>query len=414
MSEKVIMNSPHETQVSPSLSQKIQKIQKVLLDRKIEAWLFYDCWKRNEYAQRILELPDHVLNTRRFFYLIPAKGEPRKLVHSIERWNLDHLPGEKTLYLSWQSLDEGLRKILSGVRSVAMEYSPNNAIPNISKVDAGTVELVRKQNVEVVSSADLAQFFEAQWSDEQYRDNIQVATFLRQLVDQTFAFMRQRIKDKARITEYDVQQFMFGKMHKHDMTTEFPPNCSVNANSGNPHYEPTEQVHAELHEGDFVLIDLWAKKNKPRAVYSDITWVGFLGSSVPEKYTKIFNVVAGARDATVDFLTKWLAERKPLHAYEVDDVSRSYIKERGFGDYFIHRTGHSIGEEIHGTGANIDNLETHDERLIIPQTSFSIEPGIYFPGDFGIRSEIDIYISKDHKVIVTGEPRQREVVAILK
>lgn len=404
------------------IPKKIYDIQKLLREHNVESWLFYDFWKRNEFAQRILEIPSHLLNTRRFFYLIPAASEPRKLVHSIERLNLEHLPGSTTVYLSWQSLEEGLKKILSGIRTVAMEYSPYNAIPNISKVDAGTIELVRKQGVHVVSSADLAQHFEARWSEEQYRDNAEVAQALRSIVDKTFAFMREKILARERITEYDVQQFMLMVFAANDLITDFPPNCSVNENSGNPHYEPTKEVHAELHEGDFVLIDLWAKKNKPRSVYSDITWVGFLGSSVPEKYTKIFNIAAGARDAAVEFLKKSFAEGKTVRGYEVDDVARGYITARGYGDYFIHRTGHSIGEDIHGTGTNIDNLETHDERVIIPQTSFSIEPGIYFmgqpdrglAGDFGIRSEINVYISKDYEVVVTGEPRQKEVIAILK
>jgi len=396
------------------MQQKIESIQSLLRDLKIDGWLLYDVWKRNEFAQRILELPQHVLNTRRFFYLIPARGEPRKLVHNIEQWNLDHLPGSRTIYVSWQSLEEGLKKILSGMKIVAMEYSPLGAIPNVSRVDAGTIELVRKQGVEVVSSADVAQYFEARWTEEQYRDNVQVASVLRQIVDQTFALMRQNVSAGQRLTEYDVQQFILKKFAENDLVTEFPPNCSVNANSGNPHYEPTQDVHADIREGDFVLIDLWAKKNKPRSVYSDITWVGFLGSSVPEKYAKIFDIVAGARDAAVDFLEKSFASGKSVRGCDVDDVARTYIKERGYAEYFIHRTGHSIGEDLHGTGANIDNLETHDVRKIIPQTSFSIEPGIYFTGEFGIRSEINVYISKDGEVIVTGEPRQREVAAILK
>lgn len=396
------------------MQQKILSIQSLLRDLKIDGWLLYDVWKRNEFAQRVLEIPSHVLNTRRFFYLVPANGEPRKLVHNIEQWNLDHLPGVKTIYISWQSLEEGLKNILSGMKTVAMEYSPFNAIPNVAKVDAGTIELVRKQGVEVVSSADVAQHFEARWSEEQYRDNVETATALRRIVDQVFAFMRESVRAKQPITEYNVQQFMLKRFEENGLTTEFPPNCSVNANSGNPHYEPTKEVHAELREGDFVLIDLWAKKNKPRSVYSDITWVGFLGSSIPEKYSTIFGIVAGARDAAVDFLKQAFASGRTVRGCDVDDVARAHIAERGYGKNFVHRTGHSIGEDLHGTGANIDNLETHDVRKIIPQTSFSIEPGIYFTGDFGIRSEIDVYISKDSEVIVTGEPRQREVVAILK
>ncbi|MBI4811795.1 MAG: M24 family metallopeptidase, partial [Ignavibacteriales bacterium] len=215
-------------------------------------------------------------------------------------------------------------------------------------------------------------------------------------------------------TEFDVQQFMLKNFHDNGLISNEAPNCSVNANSGNPHYEPIKDVHLELHEGDFVLIDLWARKNKPGATQNDITWVGFLGKEVPEKYTKIFNIVKGARDAAVDYLKKSFAEKKTVRGCDVDDVCRNYIKQYGYGEYFIHRTGHSITQDVHGSGANIDNLETRDERSIIPETSFSIEPGIYFIGDFGVRSEIDVYISKNYEVIVTGAPRQQEVVAILK
>ena len=403
-----------ETKPTPEMTNTIQSIQSALRDLKIDGWLFYDFWKRNEYAQRILKYPAHLMNTRRFFYYIPTTGEPQKLVHSIERWNLDHLPGTKTIFLSWQSLEEGLKKLLVGAKNVAMEYSPGNAIPYVSKVDAGTIEMVRKTGVTVVPSMDLLQFFEARWTEEAYRDNIETARIMRALVDTTFGFMKERILGKQRITEYDVQQFMLKHFEQNGLTTTEAPNCSVNANSGNPHYEPTKDVHSELHEGDFVLIDLWAKKNKPNGTYNDITWVGFLGTSVPEKYTKIFNIVKGARDAAVDHVKKEFGAQRNVRGCEVDDVARMYIIERGFGESFIHRTGHSITEDLHGSGANMDNLETHDERLIIPETSFSIEPGIYLMGDFGVRSEINVYVSKTYEVIVPGEPRQQEVVAIMK
>ena len=399
---------------SPAALRKIQSIQKALQDQSIDGWLLYDFWKRNEFAQRILEYPKHVLNTRRFFYLIPAHGEPQKLMHSIERWNLDHFPGEKTVYLSWQSLEEGIKKILKGMKTVAMEYSPGNAIPYISKVDAGTIEMIKRTGVNVVSSMNLAQFFESRWSEEAYADNLNTAKIMRSTVDQAFGFMKERITARQPITEYDVQQFMWGKFQANGLTANEQPNCSVNANSGNPHYEPTKDVHSPLKEGDFVLIDLWARKNKPGSTYNDITWVGYLGTSVPEKYTKIFNVVKGARDAAVDFLKQSLAAGKQIQGWQVDDVARKFITDQGYGEYFIHRTGHSITEDLHGSGANMDNLETRDERTIIPETSFSIEPGVYFMGDFGVRSEIDVYIGKNHEVVVPGEPRQQEVVAILK
>jgi Xaa-Pro aminopeptidase len=394
--------------------QRVKAIQQALKEQKIDAWLFYDFWKRNEYAQRILDYPKHILNTRRFFYLIPAQGEPRKLVHSIERWNLDHLPGEKTIFLSWQSLEDGLKKLLSGVKTVAMEYSPGNAIPYISKVDAGTIETVKKTGVNIVSSMNLTQYFESRWSEEAYHDNLETARIMRGVVDKAFAFMKERVTARQRVTEYDVQQYMKKLFTDNGLMTKEDPNCSVNANSGNPHYEPTKDVHSELHEGDFVLIDLWAKKDKPGSTYNDITWTGYLGTSVPEKYTKVFNVVRDARDAAVDLLKKSFAERKPIRGCDIDDAARNVIVKAGYGEYFIHRTGHSITEDLHGSGANMDNLETRDERTIIPETSFSIEPGIYFMGDFGIRSEINVVISKTGEVIVPGEPRQQEIVPILR
>jgi len=404
-----------DTKPTGAMIAKISSIQQALRLQKIDAWLFYDFWKRNEYAQRILEFPAHIMNTRRFFYLIPAEGEPKKLVHSIERWNLDYLPGEKIIYLSWQSLEEGLKDILKGVRTVAMEYSPGNAIPYISKVDAGTIEMVRKTGVNVISSMDLTQYFESRWTEEAYRDNLETARIMRFIVDQTFGYMKEQLAVKrSGLNEYDVQQFMLSKFKENGLITHDPPNCSVNANSGNPHYEPTKDVHAELHIGDFVLIDLWAKKEKPGATYNDITWVGFLGKEVPEKYIKIFNIVRDARDQAVAYLKKSFAEKKTVRGCDVDDVCRRHIEKNNYGKYFIHRTGHSITEDGHGSGANLDNLETHDERTIIPETSFSIEPGIYFIGDFGVRTEINVYITKNSEVVVTGEPCQTEVIAILK
>ncbi len=395
--------------------ERIHAIQEALKHQKIDGWLFYDFWKRNEFAQRILQYPAHLLNTRRFFYLIPAAGEPRKLVHSIERWNLDHLPGEKTIYLSWQSLEQGISGILKGLKTVAMEYSPGNAIPYVSKVDAGTLETVRRTGVTVVSSMNLTQYFESRWSPEAYRDNLETARVMRSIVDKTFGFMREKLAvEHARLTEYDVQQHMLRLFKENGLTADEAPNCSVNANSGNPHYEPTKEVHAELHPGDFVLIDLWAKKNTPGSTYNDITWVGFLGESVPEKYAKIFEVVRGGREAAVDLLKKAFAEKKPIRGCDVDDAARNYISARGYGEFFIHRTGHSITQDLHGSGANMDNLETRDERTIIPETSFSVEPGIYFMGDFGVRSEINVYISKEREVIIPGEPRQEEVVPIFR
>ena len=402
------------TDTSSDHAGRIRDIQAVIRTQGLDGWLFYDFWKQNIFAQRILRIPEHFVQSRRFFYFIPAEGQPRKLVHSIERWNLDHLPGEPLVYLSWQSFQQGLNTLVDGAKKVAMEYSPKNAIPYVSKVDGGTVELVRSCGVEVVSSADLVQYFEARWTSDQYRDNVKTALILRSIVDIVFAFIRKKIETGSRVTEYDVQQLMLGKFEANDLTTDMAPNCSVNANSGNPHYEPTKEIHAEIHSGDFVLIDLWAKNKKPGSTYADITWTAFVGVSVPEEYAKVFRVVKGARDAAVEFIREGFRNGKQIRGCDVDDVARGFVRQHGYEKFFLHRTGHSIGEDLHGNGANIDNLETSDERMIIPETSFSIEPGIYFLDKFGIRSEVDLFITRDREVVITGEPVQEEVIPILR
>jgi Xaa-Pro aminopeptidase len=391
----------------------IREIQKVLQAEKIDGWLLYNFRGSNVFATRLLALPEHIMFTRRYFYYMPAIGEPRKLVHRIEEWNLDVLPGGKSIYLSWRSLEEGLKKLLSGSKRVAMEYSPKCAIPYVSTVDAGAVELVRTSGVEVVSSANLIQYFEARWDEEQLNDNIKSAAHLRQIADKAFGFIRDKILSNSAVTEYDIQQFMVSEFKNRELVTSSDPNCSVNANSANPHYEPTKEIHSPLQKGDFVLLDLWAKKDKLRSVYADITWTGFIGEIVPDEYEKIFQIVKGGRDAALNFVRSSMEEGKVIHGYEVDDAARNYITQHGYGEYFVHRTGHSIGEEVHGNGANMDNLETRDERTILSQTSFSIEPGIYLRDKFGIRSEIDVYITKDNEVLVTGLPMQENVVAIL-
>ena len=393
---------------------RVRAIQAAIRAQGLDGWLFYDFWKQNIFAQRILRIPEHLVQSRRFFYFIPAEGEPRKLVHSIERWNLDHLPGEPLVYLSWQSLQQGLNTLLDGAKTVAMEYSPKSAIPYVSKVDGGTVELVRSCGVQVVSSADLVQYFEARWTQEQYRQNLKTASILRSIVDMVFAFIREKIETGSRVTEYDVQQFMLAKFEENGLTTEMAPNCSVNANSGKPHYEPTKEIHAEIRAGDFVLIDLWAKSKKGGSTYADITWTAFVGTEVPEEYTKVFDVVKGARDAALEFIREAFRNGRPIRGCDVDDVARGFIRERGYEQFFLHRTGHSIGEDLHGNGANIDNLETRDERLIVPETSFSIEPGIYFFDKFGVRSELDVFVTRDGDVVVTGLPVQEEIIPILR
>lgn len=391
----------------------IREIQNALQNEGIDGWLLYNFRDSNIFATRLLSLPKHIMFTRRYFYYIPSHGEPRKLVHRIEEWNLDALPGDKKIYLSWRSLEEGLQELLSGAKQIAMEYSPRCAIPYVSTVDGGILELVRSTGIEILSSANLIQYFEARWDDEQLQDNKKSAEHLRQIVDETFGFIRNKILSKSAVTEYEVQQFMLSEFKKRGLVTSSDPNCSVNANSANPHYEPTKEINSPVRKGDVVLLDLWAKKDKPRSVYADITWMGFLGETVPDEYKTIFQIVKGGRDAALNFVRSSLAAGKAFRGYEVDDAARNFISQRGYGEYFVHRTGHSIGEEVHGNGANMDNLETRDERTIIPQTSFSIEPGIYLRDKYGVRSEIDVYISKDREAIVTGLPMQDNVVPIL-
>lgn len=392
----------------------IARIQEALRAEKLDGWLLYNFRGNNVFANRLLDPPSHLMFSRRYFYFIPKKGEPRKLSHGIEQYHLDFLPGDKTLYVGWPSLQQGIKKILRGAKVVAMEYSPMCAIPYVATVDAGTIELVKKSSgAKIVSSANLIAHFEARWTEEQRADNFEAAAHLYATAQEAFRFIGQRIKSGTRVTEYDVQQFMLAEFEKRGIRSDSDPNCSVNANAANPHYEPTKQIHTELKTGDLVLIDLWAKKNKARSVYADITWMGYIGERVPEEYERAFQAIRGARDAAVDFLRDALAKRKEVRGYQVDDVTRNYVAKRKLAKYFIHRTGHSIGEEVHGNGANIDNLETHDERRIIPMSSFSIEPGVYFTGKWGVRTEIDVYISKEGEVIVTGGKPQETIIPIL-
>ncbi len=398
---------------TPEHVARLKEIQQAIQEQGLDGWLIFDFRGSNVFAQRILELPKEMTQTRRFFYYIPANGEPKKLVHSIERWNLDSWPGEKTIYLSWQSLRQSVCDMLKGSKKIAMEYSPMGNIPYISRVDAGTIDIVRQCGEEIVSSGDLVNYFEARWIEEQYKDNVLVAKIMWGVVDSAFAFIKQNVLVHQRITEYDLQKYMEAVMVRAGLAGG-SPDVSVDANTANPHYQPTKEITAEVKEGSFVLIDFVGKANKPDAVFSDITWVGYVGASVPEKYVKIWNIVKGARDAALEFMRKSFAEGKTIRGYEVDDVARKYITERGYGNDFIHRTGHNIGREVHGNGTHMDNLETHDDRKILTRTSNSIEPGIYLIGDFGVRSEIDVYIADDGKVIVTGEPIQQDIVAILK
>lgn len=388
-------------------------IQKAITSLGFDGWLLYDFRGLNVLARRIIELPTDTMLSRRWFYFIPAKAEPRKLVHQIEPHALDSVPGSAQIYLRWQELEAGVKSLVAGSKKVAMEYVPRNANPYVSRVDAGTVELVRSFGIEVLPSGDLVQMFEACWDDEQWAMHLEAAKHTRSAYDVAFGFIAERIRSRGSVRETEVQQCIMDHFAKHHMVADHPPICAVGPHSGDPHYSPGPQSDGMIKEGDFVLIDLWAKLDRPRSVYSDLTWTGFVGKGVPERYTKIFQIVAAARDAGIAKVQEAFRSRTLLQGWQVDQATRSVIEQAGFGQYFCHRTGHSIGQETHGNGANMDNLETREERRVLPRTCFSIEPGIYLP-EFGVRSEVNVFVDKDEKVHVTGGPPQTEVVAILK
>jgi Xaa-Pro dipeptidase len=391
----------------------IARIQAALHKADLDGWLFYDFRHSDPLAYRILKLDPHRLATRRWFYFIPTVGEPVKIVHAIEPEQLDTLPGKKLIYLPWSQLHDHLHRLLQGCRRIAMQYSPDNDIPYISRVDAGTIELLRRCGVEIVSSADLVQHFEAVWSEEQLQTHLRAEPKMRRIVDETFTEIARRVISGQPTNEYDIQQFILRCFEREGLVTDHPPIVAADAHSANPHYSPTPDSAWPIREGTFVLIDLWAKlRDVPRAVYVDITWTGFVGDVVPDRYARVFRIVREARDRAIEFVREAVRAQRPLHGWEVDEVARDVIRRAGLGDFFIHRTGHSIGEDVHGAGANIDNLETRDTRRILPHTCFSIEPGVYLEGEFGVRSEVNVYVD-DTDVIVTARPIQTEVVPIL-
>lgn len=391
----------------------LSKIQKIINQMKLDGWLLYDFRGSNDLAHTILDIPKESHLTRRFYYFIPKEGEPVKIVNSIEAFHLDHLPGRKLKYNKHSSLAEHLKNTLQGSKNIAMEYSPLNAIPYISKVDAGTLEQIKSYGVNILTSGNLISMFAALWNNEQFLDNKPVADALYDIVNDCFKYIKYNTLNDKILTEFEMQQFIMEEFEKRNYVTDPPIIVGVNENSGNPHYAPSEHEFKEIKTGDLVLLDIWAKTKKEDAVWSDITWMGYMGDTVPDKYVKIFNIVAEARDTAFNLVESRFGEGKEIRGYEVDDAARQVIDKAGYGEYFFHRTGHSITTDLHGSGAHMDNYETKDERLLLPSTSFSIEPGIYLP-EFGVRSEIDVFISPDGKVISTGKDRQKEIVPILK
>jgi Xaa-Pro aminopeptidase len=383
-------------------------IQAALRERNMDAWLFYDHHHRDPIAYRVLGLPAGLMVTRRWFYVIPAKGEPVKLVHKIESRHLDTLPGSKLQYSGWQELFDQVKAMLSNFRDIAMQYSPNNLVFTVSLVDGGTLEMIRGLGKNVVSSGDLVAQFEATWTDEQIKTHFAARDAIDSMTAAAFKEIGRRVHNGG-TTEREIQQWFMEAFARENLITDDPPIVAVNAHSGDPHYEPQARTSAPIREGDFVLLDVWAKKNTPDAVYYDITWTGFVGKAPSDRMREIFQIVSQARDAGVKTVKEAVAAGRQIAGWEVDRAVRAHIKKAGFGEYFIHRTGHAIGTDVHANGANMDDLEVHDERRILPNSCFSIEPGIYLP-EFGVRSEVNVLV-RPKAAEVTGKI-QNEIVTI--
>ena len=382
----------------------VTEIQQALREENLDGWLFFDHHRRDPLAYRVLCFDPPREPTRRWYYLIPAEGEPGGLVHRVEPAMLDELPGNKTAYSGWNEQAQGLEKLLAGCRSVAMQYSPNCAVPYVSMVDGGTLELVRGLGVEVRGSANLVQYFEARWNQAQLDSHLEAGRRVDEVRRRAFQTIGEKLCQREPVNEWQVKKFILDSFAANGLFTDHGPIVAVNANASNPHYEPFEQRSQEIRNGDWVLIDLWAKLDQPEAVYYDITWTGYCGERTPSDIENVFHIVREARDRAIQRVQDAVSRKQPLHGFEVDDAARDFIKSKGYAEYFIHRTGHSIGREVHGAGANMDNLETHDDRRIIPWTCFSIEPGVYLPA-FGVRSEVDVFVGDD-RAIVTGEIQQ--------
>jgi Xaa-Pro dipeptidase len=388
---------------------RLEEIQAALREEKLDGWLFFDHHHRDPLAYRVLQFTAGSMVSRRWYYFVPATGEPRGLVHKIESVTLQELPGKPAMYAEWSEMVSRLRELLGGAKKIAMQYSANCAVPYVAMVDAGTIELVRGLGVEIVTSANLIQLFEAKWTKAQLDSHLEAGRRIDSVRREAFERIGAKQQAGERVTEWDIKQFILDRYKEESIFIDHGPDVAVNANASNPHYDPKRDACSEIRSGDKVLIDMWGKLDRPGSVYYDITWVGYCGHAPPSEMQRVFDVVKGGRDRAIQRVKDAVAAKKELRGFEVDDASRGFIREQGFGEYFFHRTGHSIGEEIHGTGANMDNLETHDERKVIPWTCFSIEPGIYLP-EFGVRSEIDMFVDES-SARVTGE-MQEEIVLI--
>jgi len=391
------------------MSFDVQAVQKDLKAAKLDGWLFYDFRGRDPIAHRVLQLPPS-MRTRRWFYFVPVKGTPRKLVHKIESESLAALPGETLYYAAQNELQENLGRLVGDAQSIAMQYSPRNAIPYVSMVDAGTVELVRSVGPKIFSSADMVQKYEACWTAEQLESHLVAGEAVDRIVREAFQLAAKGARDGKPLTEYVLKQWILKEFDSAGLTTEEGPDVALGPNASDPHYGPVDGKSAPIREGELLLLDVWAKKKAPGSVYYDVTWTGFLGAKVPEEHAKVFAVVREARDKAIELIRSSMTKGKPLQGWQVDNAARSVINDAGYGKYFFHRTGHSIGESVHGNGVNMDGLETRDTRHLIPRTCTSIEPGIYLR-EFGIRSEVNVYIG-EREARVTGAVQQ-EILPLL-
>ena len=391
----------------------ITRIQQALQEEQVDGWLFFDFRKSNAIAYQVLSLPTQDMYTRRWYYFVPTQGEPVAIISAVESHVLRALPGKRLVYRTWEEMQQHLKSLLTPGMHVAMEYSPRNAIPYIGRVDAGTVELIRSFGVEVVSSANLSQHFVAQLTSQQVESHREAGRLLIEAKNALFATLGQNLQMSVELDEYLVQQRFQMLAQDAGLVMAEPPIVAVNANASNPHYEPTAALHSPIQRGDLILFDFWARLPDEGSIYADYTWVAFAGThdEIPAKQREVFEIVRNARDTGIAFARTCLAAGERVEGRQVDDVVRGVITKAGYGDYFVHRTGHSIGITEHGNGANIDNFETQDERVLLPDTCCSIEPGIYLP-DFGIRSEVNLLIH-EQDAEVTGVPVQEEIVALL-
>ncbi len=389
----------------------LDAIQSALRDASLDAWLFYDHHHRDPIAYRILGLPENAHVTRRWYYLIPATGDPQKLVHRIESGRLDSLPGAQHQYSSWQELESSLAAMVAGLKNAALQYSPRNAIMYVSLVDAGTIELIREFGITPVSSADLVSQFEAVLTPAQ----IETHYIAQRKLDQILRAGWQRMGELARTAggtdEVTILNYLKQALERDGLVTEHGPNVSCGPNSADSHYEPTASTSRPIRRGDFVLIDIWARlADRPDAIWYDITWTGVVDRTPTDREQLIFSTVRNAREAAIGTVQQAFAAQEPIAGWQADDAARTVIRDAGFASAFTHRTGHNIATELHGNGAHLDNLETHDVRRILPNTCFSVEPGLYFPGEFGVRSEVNM-ITLPGIALVSG-PTQTELVRI--